>query len=62
MTVCEGPPSPRANFTVTSLPSGDMILFGGECFDGQDTKCFNELFRWVPACRTVSLYVVFFLA
>ncbi|CAN0456779.1 unnamed protein product, partial [Hapterophycus canaliculatus] len=48
VTVCEGPPSPRANFTVTSLPNGDMILFGGECFDGQDTKCFNELFRFVP--------------
>eukprot|EP00903_Cladosiphon_okamuranus_P016175 g14926.t1 len=46
VTVCDGPPSPRANFTVTSLPTGDMILFGGECFDGQDTKCFNELFRW----------------
>ncbi len=45
VSVCEGPPSPRANFTVTSLPTGDMILFGGECFDGQDTKCFNELFR-----------------
>lgn len=45
VTVCDGPPSPRANFTVTSLPTGDMILFGGECFDGQDTKCFNELFR-----------------
>ncbi|CAM9416758.1 unnamed protein product, partial [Ectocarpus sp. 13 AM-2016] len=24
VTVCDGPPSPRANFTVTSLPSGDM--------------------------------------
>lgn len=47
VTVCDGPPSPRANFTVTSLPTGDMILFGGECFDGQDTKCFNELFRCV---------------
>ncbi|CAN0173591.1 unnamed protein product, partial [Laminaria digitata] len=46
VTVCEAPPSPRANFTVTSLPGGEMVLFGGECFDGQDTKCFNELFRW----------------
>lgn len=46
VTVCESPPSPRANFTVTSLPNGDMVLFGGEYFDGLDTKCFNELFRW----------------
>lgn len=53
VTVCDGPPSPRANFTVTSLPTGDMILFGGECFDGQDTKCFNELFRCV--CRKSSV-------
>lgn len=45
VTVCETPPSPRASFTVTSLPSGDMVLFGGEFFDGQDAKCFNELFR-----------------
>ncbi|CAM9309596.1 unnamed protein product [Ascophyllum nodosum] len=46
ISMCEGPPSPRANFTVTSMPTGDIILFGGEYFDGQDTTCFNELFRW----------------
>ena len=46
--MCEAPPSPRANFTVTSLPSGEMVLFGGEYFDGQDTRCFNKLFRSVP--------------
>ncbi|CAM9602975.1 unnamed protein product, partial [Choristocarpus tenellus] len=45
VTSCESPPCPRANFTVTSLPSGDIMLFGGEYFDGQDTTCYNELYR-----------------
>lgn len=45
VTVCEAPPSPRANFTVTALQSGEMILFGGEYFDGQDNTCYNDLFR-----------------
>lgn len=52
--MCEAPPSPRANFTVTSLPTGDMVLFGGEYFDGQDAKCFNELFRLGAACCVLS--------
>lgn len=52
--MCESPPSPRANFTVTSLPNGDMVLFGGEYFDGLDTKCFNELFRSVSSPSVVQ--------
>ncbi|CAN0090690.1 unnamed protein product, partial [Heterosigma akashiwo] len=39
-------PSPRANFTMTALPSGEMLLFGGEFFDGDRNTCYNELFRW----------------
>lgn len=41
-----GQPSPRANFTMSMLPSGDMLLFGGEYFDGAVNECFNDLFRW----------------
>jgi Galactose oxidase, central domain len=46
VTVCSAPPTPRANFTMTSLPSGDLVMFGGEYFDGEDTTCYNDLYRW----------------
>lgn len=39
-------PSPRSNFTLTGLPNGEMILFGGEFSDGQGTVVFNDLYRW----------------
>ncbi|GLD96829.1 hypothetical protein PINS_up005512 [Pythium insidiosum] len=42
-----GQPSPRANFSMSMLPSsGEMIMFGGEYFDGDVNVCFNDLFRW----------------
>uniref|UniRef100_M4C6S6 DUF4110 domain-containing protein n=1 Tax=Hyaloperonospora arabidopsidis (strain Emoy2) TaxID=559515 RepID=M4C6S6_HYAAE len=40
------PPSPRANFTLSTLPSGEMLLFGGEYFDGDVNVCFNDVFKW----------------
>lgn len=42
---CEQP-SPRAHFTMTALPNGEMLLFGGEFFDGEETVVYNELYRW----------------
>jgi N-acetylneuraminic acid mutarotase len=39
-------PSRRANFSMTALPNGELLLFGGECCDGERTEVFNELFRW----------------
>ncbi|RLN20101.1 hypothetical protein BBJ28_00016935, partial [Nothophytophthora sp. Chile5] len=39
-------PSPRANFTLSGLPSGEMLLFGGEYFDGDVNVCFNDVFKW----------------
>lgn len=39
-------PSPRANFTLSALPSGEMLLFGGEYFDGDLNECFNDVFKW----------------
>jgi hypothetical protein len=45
VTVC-GQPSPRSNFTMTALPNGEMLLFGGEFCDGVGITVYNELFRW----------------
>lgn len=39
-------PSPRSNFSLTSLPNNEMILFGGEYCDGESTIVYNDLFRW----------------
>lgn len=39
-------PSRRANFSMTALTSGDMLLFGGEFFDGDSTIVYNDLFKW----------------
>jgi len=39
-------PSPRFNFSMTALPNGDMLMFGGEHFDGDVTTIYNDLYRW----------------
>ena len=39
-------PSRRSHFSLTSLPNGDMLMFGGEYCDGAGTNVFNELYRW----------------
>ncbi|OQS05922.1 hypothetical protein THRCLA_01987, partial [Thraustotheca clavata] len=39
-------PSPRANFSLSSMPNNDLLMFGGEYFDGECNECFNELYRW----------------
>ncbi|KAG7380254.1 kelch domain containing 4 [Phytophthora pseudosyringae] len=39
-------PTPRANFTLSALPSGEMLLFGGEYFDGDVNVCYNDVFKW----------------
>ena len=51
VTRCEAP-SPRANFSLTALPSGELLLFGGEFFDGETNECFNDLFRFSPRSRS----------
>lgn len=30
-------PSPRANYSLTTLPNGEMLMFGGESCDGEST-------------------------
>ncbi len=44
ITECEQP-SPRTNFSLTTLPSGELLLFGGEYYDGDDTVVYNGVFR-----------------
>lgn len=39
-------PSPRSSFSMTALPNGEMLLFGGEFCDGERITVFNDLFRW----------------
>jgi hypothetical protein len=39
-------PSPRSNFSMTALPNGEMLMFGGEYCDGEGTTVYNDLFRW----------------
>ena len=47
MTITESPqPSPRTNFSLTTLPSGELLLFGGEYYDGEDTIVYNGVFRY----------------
>ncbi|RYY32766.1 hypothetical protein EON62_04970, partial [archaeon] len=48
-------PSARANASVNVLPSGEMIVFGGEFWDGAVNVCYNELYRCNPAKGEWSL-------
>ena len=38
-------PSHRSNCSVSVLPSGEVLLFGGEFSDGAAVRVFNELYR-----------------
>lgn len=39
------PPSPRSTFSLVAHPDKDeLILFGGEYFDGQKTQLYNDLY------------------
>ncbi|PRP84219.1 putative kelch repeat protein [Planoprotostelium fungivorum] len=44
----EGPPGPRTHCTLVANPSKDneLILFGGEFFDGDETLVYNDLYRY----------------
>jgi len=45
ITPCDQP-APRSNFSLTPLPSGEFLMFGGEICDGEGTSVFNDLYRW----------------
>ncbi|CDI76318.1 kelch motif domain-containing protein, putative [Eimeria acervulina] len=44
-TLCNQP-SPRAHASLTLLPSGDFLLFGGESYDGKKVRVYGDLFKW----------------
>ncbi|KAL8434626.1 hypothetical protein ACSSS7_003024 [Eimeria intestinalis] len=45
VTLCNQP-SPRAHGSLTLLPSGDLLLFGGESYDGKKVRVYGDLFKW----------------
>ena len=43
------PPSPRANATLTAHPTKDeLLLFGGERYDGKKNVFYADLYRYTP--------------
>ena len=42
------PPAPRLNCSLTAVASDEVLLFGGEFYDGNpvNTYVYNELFKW----------------
>ncbi|BGP24519.1 Kelch repeat-containing protein 3 [Rhodotorula toruloides] len=48
--IVEGPPSRRANCTLTASPVSDhLYLFGGEYYDGQKVEMYADLYRYDPS-------------
>ncbi|PWZ00676.1 galactose oxidase [Testicularia cyperi] len=44
-----GPPSRRANASLTPCPLGnDLYLFGGEYFDGERVVFYQDMYRYIP--------------
>lgn len=44
-----GFPTPRANFSLSLLPSNsDILMFGGEYFNGAENVVYDDLFQWSP--------------
>ncbi|KAL8290639.1 hypothetical protein RQP46_002897 [Phenoliferia psychrophenolica] len=47
--VVDGPPSRRANATLTACPVKDhLYLFGGEYYDGSTVQIYPDLYRYAP--------------
>lgn len=42
------PPSPRSNFSICAHPEKEeLILFGGELYDGQKVYVYNDLYFYI---------------
>ncbi|KAJ1607488.1 kelch repeat-containing protein [Cryptosporidium canis] len=42
-----GRPTPRVSSSYNLHPiSGEVIVFGGEYYDGKEVKCFHDLYKW----------------
>uniref|UniRef100_A0A7G3AUG2 Kelch domain-containing protein 4 n=1 Tax=Lutzomyia longipalpis TaxID=7200 RepID=A0A7G3AUG2_LUTLO len=47
------PPSPRVNFSLVTHPAKDqLIIFGGEFFDGQKAEVYDDMLFYTPAKDT----------
>ncbi|KAF8819065.1 kelch repeat-containing protein [Cardiosporidium cionae] len=46
VSVCESQPSARLHCSFTVIPTGEVVLFGGEYFEGRTAKVCNDLYRW----------------
>ena len=44
-------PSARASFTVNLGGNGELIMFGGEYFDGAASRCFDDVLRFTPGTK-----------
>jgi hypothetical protein len=49
-----GFPTPRANFSLTVLPNNnnDILMFGGEYFNGAENVVYDDLFQWSPEVKS----------
>ncbi|CEM28812.1 unnamed protein product [Vitrella brassicaformis CCMP3155] len=45
VTPCDQP-GPRTGASLTLIPSGELVLFGGEYYDGQRPRVYNDLYKW----------------
>ena len=45
------PSPPRGNFTLTAIPSGELVMFGGEFYNGAENLVFDSLYRWDPDAK-----------
>eukprot|EP00924_Labyrinthula_sp_SR-Ha-C_P002377 snap_masked-scaffold_16-processed-gene-2.34-mRNA-1 protein AED:0.07 eAED:0.07 QI:0/-1/0/1/-1/1/1/0/664 len=43
------PPTPRNYSTITDIGDNIFLIFGGEYFDGEVSKCFNNLYKFTPS-------------
>jgi hypothetical protein len=44
-------PSPRANFSFTLLPNNDLLMFGGEYYNGAENVVYDDVYQWNPNAK-----------
>jgi len=44
-------PTARASFTVNLGGNGELVLFGGELYDGAVSRCFDDVLRFTPSTK-----------
>jgi len=47
-------PSARASFTCNAAGNGEIVLFGGEFFDGATSRCFDDVLKYTPGLKPGS--------